>query len=268
MLRRCTASIRVLVTAGLCLATVGGALAVASAAKAAEGGQALPPAAKIKVVILVGGHGYDTDGFAKLWSSYQDLECEVWKGSPYTVFDDISNFKHNVILMYNLSSGITEMQKKNFLALLEKGVGLVVWHHALANCQDWPEFEKIAGGKFWLQAGERNAVKIPASGTGGGKVKLHIEDAQHPITKGLADFELQDETYNRQTFCDGIHLLVSTDHPSSDKSIAWVHQYGPARVFGCQSGHDAKVWNDETFRRLLGQAIRWTAGRLPEVAAK
>ena len=89
-----------------------------------------------------------------------DIDSRIWQGSPYTAFDDIGQFKADVIVMYNLSSGMTEKQKQNFLKLLEQGVGLVVWHHALANCQDWPEFEKIAGAKFWLQPGERNGYVL------------------------------------------------------------------------------------------------------------
>ena len=104
-----------------------------------------------------------------------------------------------------------------------------------------------------MKPGERDGVHVPGSGTGGGKVKLHIEDPQHPITQGMNDFEIEDETYNQQTFCDGIHLLVSTDHPRSDKQIAWVQQYGKVRVFGLQSGHDAKVWTNEGFQQLLGR---------------
>ena len=221
-------------------------------------------AKKVKVLILVGGHPFDQAGFDKLWRSYDDLACDIWKGPPYTAFDDIGSFKHDVILMYNLSSGMTERQKQNFLKLLDKGVGLVVWHHALANCQDWPEFEKIAGARFWLQAGEREGVKVPASGTGLGKVKCHIEDPKHPVTRGLTDFVVDGEPYNRQTFCKDIHVLVSADHPASDKNLAWVHKFGKARVFGYQSGHDAKVWTNESFQRLMGQGIRWVAGRLPE----
>ena len=88
----------------------------------------------------------------------------------------------------------------------------------------------------------------------------------HPITKGMNDFDVEDETYNGQTFSDGIRLLVTTDHPRSDRPIAWVHNYGKARVFGCQCGHDAKVWTNEGFRQLMARGIRWTAGRLPAAA--
>jgi len=235
-------------------------LALAGLTLAADAGKPAPANAKVKVLILVGGHGFDQASFDKFWGGYADIESHIWKGSPYTAFDDISRFKEDVIVMYNLSSGMTEKQKQNLLKLLEQGVGLVVWHHALANCQDWAEFEKIAGAKFWLKPGERNGTQIARSGTGGGKVKIHIEDPSHPITKGISDFEVADETYNHQTFCDGIHVLVSTDHPRSDKPIAWVHQYGKARVFGYQSGHDAKVWTNDSFRRLMAQGIRWASG--------
>jgi type 1 glutamine amidotransferase len=140
---------------------------------------------------------------------------------------------------------------------------VVVWHHALGNCQDWSEFEKIAGARFWMKHGERNGTKVRGSGTGFGTLKMHVEDANHPITKGVSDFEIDDETYNHQTFSEGIHVLLSTDHAKSDKPIAWVNTYAKSRVFGYQSGHDARVWTNEGFRQVFGQGIRWAAGRLP-----
>jgi len=228
--------------------------------KPAEG----PPKARpIRVVILVGGHGYDRKNFPAAWGGHDDIHCEIWKPKPYSVFDDITKFRYDAILMYNLSGGITDQQKANFLALLKKGVGLVVWHHALANCQNWPEFERIAGCKFWLRPGERkDGTKVPRSGTGFGDLKMHIADPNHPITKGMKDFEIHDETYNKQTFVKGIDVLVTTDHPKSDKPIAWALTYSGARVFGYQSGHDARAWKNPAFQRLLANGIRWVARRI------
>lgn len=221
----------------------------------------------IQVVILVGGHGYDEKEFPQAWGSHEDIQCEIWKGQPYTVFDDLEKFKYDVILMYNLTSGITDRQKENFLKLLERGVGLVVWHHSLANCQNWPEFEKIAGGKFWLRPGMRNGKKVGRSGTGSDRFKMKIADPDHPITKGLKPFEIQDESYNKQTFVEGIRVLVTTDHPKSDRPIAWAHDYSGARVFGYQSGHDARAWSQPGHRHLMANGIRWVARRLGEEAA-
>jgi uncharacterized protein len=243
------------------LAALVSVLALAHWARAADPEKPTSPTDKIKVVILVGGHGYDEANFDKFWKGFSDIDSRIWKGSPYTAFDDISRWKADVIVMYNLSSGMTTKQKQNFLKLLERGVGLVVWHHALGNCQDWPEFEKIAGARFWLEAGQRDGVQVAKSGYADNQnIKMHIEDPSHPVTRGMSNFEIVDETYNHQTFSNGICVLVSTDHQLSDKAIAWVHQYGKARVFGCQSGHDAKAWTNDNFRRLMAQGIRWASG--------
>jgi type 1 glutamine amidotransferase len=59
-------------------------------------------------------------------------------------------------------------------------------------------------------------------------------------------------------------LVRHTDFPASDKILAWAHQYGKARVFGYPSGHDARVWTNESFKRLMGRGIRWAAGQFPE----
>jgi type 1 glutamine amidotransferase len=233
----------------------------AGAAPTTQGAKPEP----IKVLILVGGHGYDQKNFDKAWGGHDDIQCEVWKDAkkPFAAFDDIANWKHDAIVMYTLMGGMTPQQQANFLQLLKKGVGLVVWHHALGNCQDWPEFEKIAGGKYWMKPGEREGKQIGASGYKHGvDLKVKVQDPDHPVTKGLKDFEIHDETYNKQTFRDDIRVLVWTDHPASDKPIAWVPKYGEARIFTLQSGHDAAAWSNAGHRHLLSQGIRWVAGRL------
>jgi len=217
----------------------------------------------VKVVIVVGGHGYDTENFPKAWGGHPDIACTIWEGDPYSLFDDIAGFEYDVILMYNFSSGITDAQKANFLALLGRGVGLVVWHHALANCQNWPEFEMIAGCRFWLEDWVRDSGEEVKRGTTGfAKMKMDIADPGHPITRGMTGFEIEDETYCGQTFVKGIDVLVATDHPQSDRAIAWCHPYASSRVFGFQSGHDARAWTNPGHRRLLSNGIRWVAGRL------
>ena len=257
-MRKAIGIVMAVVLAASVVAAVSSDLSAEAKAKAPAAAAKAKP---LKVVILVGGHGYDTKNFPKAWGGHEDIQCEVWKGKPYTVFDDISKFKYDAILLFNLSSGITDVQKANLLKLLEKGVGLVVWHHALADCQNWPEFEKIAGCKFWMRPGVKDGKKIGKSSAGHARLKMHIANADHPITKGMKDFEIQGEWYKKQTFAKGIGVLVTTDNPKSDKPIAWTVNYKGAKIFGYQSGHDVKVWPHPGFRRLLGNGIRWVAGR-------
>jgi hypothetical protein len=185
-------AIKLIIAAVLAVSVVAGVAPNLSAAEKAKAKTKLKP---LKVVILVGGHGYDKKNFDKAWGGFDDITCEVWKGKPYTLFDDISKFDYDAILMFNLSSGITDKQKTNFLALLKKGVGLMVWHHALANCQNWPEFEKIAGCKYWLKPGEKEGKKIGKSSYAHDRYKMKLANADHPLTKGMKNFEIDDESY-------------------------------------------------------------------------
>ena len=90
-------------------------------------------------------------------------------------------------------------------------------------------------------------------------IKVHVADPDHPITRGLEDYDLLDETYCRFTVAPGVHALLTTDAPTSDKTIAWTKSYGNARVFFIQSGHCRTAYDNPTYRTLVVRAIRWTA---------
>jgi type 1 glutamine amidotransferase len=102
-----------------------------------------------------------------------------------------------------------------------------------------------------------------ASCKGGVKFKVHVADKTHPITQGLKDYDLFDETYCGRTFRPDIHVLLTTDELSSDKPISWVKTFKKSRVFYIQSGHDENAYRNRNYRTLVIRAIRWTADQLP-----
>jgi hypothetical protein len=57
------------------------------------------------------------------------------------------------------------------------------------------------------------------------------------------------------------HVLLKTDHPTSTPALAWTRTQAKSRIVTIQMGHDAHAFNDANYRRLLTQAIAWTAGR-------
>jgi len=211
-----------------------------------------PP--RLKVLVLTGGHAYDTKTFPKLFD-FADLEVTyVNLKADATVFDDVSNFAHDVIVLYNMTQKITPKQQANFLALLDKGVGVIPFHHNFAAFQGWPEYQKIAGVKY-----------VTTKGGSGYKhdvqMKVHVEDAKHPILAGIQDFTLHDETYIRQVFEADNHVLMTCDDPTSDKPVVWTRQYRKSRVCSIQLGHGPQAYTDASFRRLMHQAIYWTADK-------
>jgi type 1 glutamine amidotransferase len=228
------------------------------ATEAQEGAAA---ARKLKVAVLTGGHHFVERDFLKLFQGYDDI---TYKHLPQKiggeVFEDIADWPYDVIVLYNFNQQITPKQQENFLKLLDKGVGLVVLHHAIGAYKNWPLFAKIAGVQYHGAPWQQNGVQMPRGGWKEGvKFKVHVADPNHPITRGLKDYELLDETYCRFTVAPGVHVLLTTD----DKTIAWTKSYGNARVFFIQSGHDHTGYDNPSYRKIAVRALRWTAGKTP-----
>jgi type 1 glutamine amidotransferase len=221
----------------------------------------LPEKEKIKAVILTGGHGFQREPFFKVFEGHDDIQYTEFQLKDHSeIFEDISDWDYDVIVLYNMSKQISPKRRRNFARLLrEQGVGLVALHHMMGAYPDWPQYRKITGGKYFLKG---------ASGHRGSTYKhdldlhVHIEDTSHPITRGMSDFRIHDEGYKYCGFEADNHVLLTTEHPDCDKTIGWVRKVGKARVYGMMLGHDSHAYENPNFRKLVARAIRWTAGRL------
>ncbi len=223
-----------------------------------------PAAPKVlNVIVLVGGHGYEVKRLPALFDGYSDIRATILTlKDDSEIFEDISGFKYDVIVTYNMTQKISEKRQKNLLALLDRGVGVVALHHSLANFQDWPEYAKIIGARFFTKPGEIDGQQYKVSGWKEGvEIKVHVEDADHPITKGLKDFVVKDETYINQWHDPSAKLLLSTDEKTNDKPLAWAKTYGRTRTAAMQLGHGPEIYTDPSYRQFVAQAIRWVAGQ-------
>jgi uncharacterized protein len=240
------------------LALVGLLVARGTAADG-ENGAASPK--RLEVAVVTGGHPFNEPEFLKLFQGYNDI---AYRHLPQKiggeVFENIADWPYDVIVLYNYNQTITPKQQANFLKLLDKGVGLLILHHANAAYNNWPEFWKIAGVEYRFGPWEQNGVKMAPSGWKGGvKFSIHVADPNHPITHGLKDYDFLDETYCRTSIDPAVHALLTTDEPSSDKTIGWVKTYRDSRVCYIQSGHDQTAYRNPNYRTLVVRAIRWTA---------
>lgn len=226
----------------------------------------LPPRSTgpIKVAVLTGGHGFERKPFLEMFDSFKGIKyVEVQLKDHSEIFEDISDWDYDVIAMYSMTQNISQKRKDNFKKLLNRGIGLVALHHNMGSFQNWPEFKKIIGGKYYLKPTEENGVKHRGSTYKHDiDMNVRIADASHPITRGMKDFKIHDEGYKYCGFEKNNRVLLTTDHPDSDKTIAWTRKYGKAKVCTIQLGHDAAAYQNANYRRLVARAIRWCAGRL------
>jgi type 1 glutamine amidotransferase len=90
---------------------------------------------------------------------------------------------------------------------------------------------------------------------------IKVEDKKHPVTQGLPDFEILDEIYMDVEILPEVKPLLSTTHPKSMRYVAWVNRYENSDVLYIQLGHGETGLSNPNFRKLLTQAIEWSAVR-------
>jgi type 1 glutamine amidotransferase len=238
--------------------------------------QADPPPLKedhLRVLVVTGGHAYEETQFYDMFAAIPGVKVTraAYPEAAELLTPSLTD-KCDVIVFYDMwVKGITPEQQANFVALLNKGIGVVALHHTLAAHQNWPEYQQIIGGKYFTAARKVDGKELPGSTFQHGvDMKIAIADGQHPITRGMKPFEIHDEAYAGFETDPEATVLLTTNHPQSDKEIAWVKTYGNSRVLYLQLGHDHFAYENPAYAQLVARGIRWSAGRLadPETPAQ
>lgn len=218
----------------------------------------------LKLAVVTGGHSYDVVNLHQLVRSLPGaFDAYVQHMDDFASTPKGVRQAYDVVLFYIMlaegptDDGLPWYAGKPKTALSELGEtrqGIVLLHHALLAYPHWPRFDDLVGiheprrhvfGYFFNQ-----------------NVRVTIANRGHPITQGLADWEMVDETYTMGEPSEDNEILLTTEHPKSMKALAWVRHFKESRVFCLQSGHDNLCWTNPHFRTVLERGIRWSAHRL------
>jgi len=216
---------------------------------------------KIRLLIVTGGHDFEKEPFLKLFKDNPDVVYHaVEHPAAHASLKAAAARQYNVLVLYDMWQPITDEAKADFVERLKEGKGLVVLHHAIGSYQDWPEYRKIIGARYYLKKMVVDGIEKPRSAFKHDMhFKVHVADPSQPVTRGVADFEMHDETYKWFDVAPDSHPLLTTEEPESNKTIAWTRTYEAARVIYFQSGHDHFAYENPNYQRLVKQAIRWAA---------
>jgi type 1 glutamine amidotransferase len=221
-------------------------------------------AGKIRVLIVTGGHDFDGEAFFAIFNNNPDVSYRaVQHPNAQAFFRPEAASQYDVILAYDNYQQISEQAKADFANLVKGGKGLVVVHHGIGSYLDWPEFWKIMGARWYhvkTIVGGVEKFSFP-SDTNDVRFRVHVVDPRNPVTKGMSDYDMIDETYQAFDVFPDSHPLLSTDSPLSNKIIAWEKTYGKGRVVCIQSGHGPDAYVNPNFQQFLRQTIRWTGRR-------
>ena len=220
-------------------------------------------ATKTKVLLITGGHGFERDAFFKVFSENPKItftHAEHSKGTA-DAFDRPDLFNYDVVVLYDMPKEINDAEKKRFVELFNKGIGLVVLHHALVSYQHWPEYERIVGGHYPEEDGKGGVVtdKVGYQHDVQHTVKIVAKD--HPVTAGISDFPIDDEIYWGFRTGSDIKPLITSDHPKSGKPLGWTRDEGKSRIVYLQLGHGPDAYSNPNYRKLVAQSIDYVAAK-------
>jgi type 1 glutamine amidotransferase len=232
------------------------ALTTTNRATAAEGD------GKIKVLVVTGGHGFEREPFFKIFSDNSEIEFTAAEHSKTnaSVYDRDDLLSYDVVVLYDMPQNITDAQKAKFESLFDKGIGLVVLHHALVSYQSWSEYGRVIGGRYQEPDPKRPGTVTDAAGYDHDvDFSVVIVATNHPVTAGMKDFPIHDEIYWGFRVGSDVTPLISTTHPKCGKPLGWTRTERKSRVVYLQLGHGKEAFENENYRKLVSQSIRWTA---------
>jgi type 1 glutamine amidotransferase len=194
--------------------------------------------------------GLDIESYPDGWpadSAFDNASAVVW------YFDGLDN--HPLLA--------TE-RRERFEAAMRAGVGLVVLHQASTV----PATDRTLDLQRWL-GGARYGMFDRATEM----AQIAPAAPTHPVSRGLAPFTYLDEFYPTLRWQDGaqpilearLHVEFREDQDlvigePVTSTVAWVYERaGGGRAFGYTGGHYLAAFDQPTVRKMILNAIAWSA---------
>lgn len=208
-----------------------------------------------KILIVTGGKNVDS-GFYSLFEGY-DYDT-ISKPAAFGLFELEKINEYGAVVFYDSYQPIEEKQKKSFLKLFESGTRALFLHHSIVSHQEWDEYEKIVGGRYFHKAYEDEGKKYGASTYKHDQnFRIKIIDKDHPVTLGMEDFDIHDETYLNYRVQKNVFPLLKTDYRESGEILGWIHSYKNSKVIYIMPGHDNCAYGNKNFKTLIRNSIKY-----------
>src|SRR6476646_4453545 len=234
------------------------------------------PSAPSKLAIVVRG-GWD--GHAPIEATDLFIPHLEANGYEVRVFDSPAPYadpdlmaRTDLIMQCNTMATIARDELAGLRTAIANGTGMAGWHGGIADSyRNSSDYFQLIGAQFACHPG-----KDPATITGDGPennyvpytVNLLPAAADHPITRGLADFDLVTEQY--WVLWDRyLDVLATTTqkvrlwdawHREITSPAIWTRRWGKGRIFVCTPGHSLDVLVHPTVHTVIERGLLW-AGR-------
>lgn len=161
----------------------------------------------------------------------------------------VMNCKGNAVNAANnapwFEDGVTETGVREFAEYVKAGGGFLSVHAGnTASRETCSAYVDFVGNSF---------VTHPP------RCEVRIEVVEkHPITEGVTDFVIRDEHYELADIAEDAEILLKSSSEKGGTQIAgYVRELGKGKICVLTPGHILTVWQNEMFRKLLLNAIRF-----------
>jgi type 1 glutamine amidotransferase len=157
---------------------------------------------------------------------------------------------------------LTEEWERDFLKYVRKGGGTIFIHAGASSFYSWDEYHQIGIGRWGKETTHGEQIKAKISGF----------DINHPVTKGLKDFFIVDEIWEKADIWPGAKPLATVS--ASDKNDSQINEYavfvnqtGKGRSFYTTLGHNERALLNSGLQTLILRATQWAAQRSVTIEA-
>ncbi|MFG6150290.1 ThuA domain-containing protein [Halobacillus sp. B23F22_1] len=163
------------------------------------------------------------------------------------------------LIVPNWTQGtITDEQLEPLLKAVSAGTGLAGLHGGLGDSfRMATEYQFMAGGQWVAHPGDNDVTYT-----------VKIKDQDHPLTKGLADFQVKSEQYYMHVD-PAVYVHATTRFPIADgphqsngevdMPVVWSKKWGKGRVYYCSLGHVAEIVRMPEVVSLMRKGFTWAA---------
>jgi type 1 glutamine amidotransferase len=217
------------------------------------------PAAPLKVCILSGCPTYNSEKslppFQKWLEANYHVACDriVRKDDQLPGIERLDSC--DVALVFFKRTNLKGEQLERFQKYVTSGRPLVGVRTASHAVQTWLAFDReVLGGNYTGHYGKE-------------PVEIQLTDAgkSHPILAGVELTAAPGPLYKNTGHAKDITLLATGTIPGHTEPLAWTREFKGGRIFYTSLGSE-ETFEQDAFRRMLAQALFWTAKR--DVAKK
>jgi putative membrane-bound dehydrogenase-like protein len=175
--------------------------------------------------------------------------------------------KADVLVMFAAEAGTIAPEQRAYLdKFLKRGGGMVCIHDAVCG-KDAQWFKTIIGGAW--EHGHSKWYE--------GELSFYYMDTEHPITKGVSNFELDDELYYELHMMPEARVLAATytpNRPNNSRAATsnkpsvydiqpqmWTYEKDNHRSFVSLLGHNYKTFDLPHVRAVMLRGIAWAGKR-------